>query len=98
MNQDRRVQHDTQLYNYIKNFLTAEVEHKILAKREVYHINEQPSCPLLFKLLMQKVIIDNWSNSSLMQENESNLDLYMATVKLDIEEFNRYMKLNYQGL
>ena len=97
-NQDRRAQNDAQLYHCIKNSLTPEAERKILAERDQYHINGIPSGLLLFKLLMQKAIIDTWATSSLMRENLSNLDSYMSTVKSDIEEFNRYVKLNYQGL
>ena len=73
-NQDRKAQHDAQLYHCITNSLTPEAEQKILAERDVYHINGQPSGPLLFKLLMQKVIINNWAISSLMRNNLSNLD------------------------
>ena len=97
-NQDRRAQNDAQLYHCIKNSLTPEAERKILAEREQYHINGIPSGLLLFKLLMQKAIIDTWATSSLMRGNLSNLDSYMLTVKSDIEEFNQYVKLNYQGL
>lgn len=39
MNQDRRAQHDAQLYHCIKSSLTPEAERKILAERNVYHIN-----------------------------------------------------------
>ena len=97
-NEDRRAQNNAQLYHCIKNSLTPEAERKILAERSQYHINGIPSGPLHFKLLMQKAIIDTWATSSLMRENLSNLDSYMTTVKSDVEEFNRYVKLNYQGL
>ena len=96
--QNRLAQNDAQMYHCIKNSLTPEAERKILAERESYHINNVPSGPLLFKLLMQKAIIDTWATSSLMRENLSNLDSYITTVKSDIEEFNRYVKMNYQGL
>ena len=98
-NQVQRGQLDAQLYHCIKNSVAAEGRHKILAERDTNHMNGQPSGPLLFKLLMQKVVIDNWATSSfLIQKNVSNQDSHMATVKADIEEFNRYVKLNYQGL
>lgn len=97
-NQDRRAQNDTQMYHCIKNSLSPEAERKILAERDSYHINGVPSGPFLFKLQMQKAIIDTRATSSLMKESMSNLDSYMSTVKSDIEEFNRYVKLNYQGL
>ena len=97
-NEERRAQNDAQMYHCIKNSLTSEAEHKILAERESYHINNVASGPLLFKLLMQKAIIDTWATASLMREILSNIDSYITTVKSDIEEFNRYVKLNYQGL
>ncbi len=97
-NQDWQAQNNVQLYHCIKNSLTTEAKRKILAERESYHINGVPSGPLLFQLLMQKAIIDTWATSSLMRENLSNLDSYMTTVKSDIEECNRYVKMNYQGL
>ena len=87
-NEERRAQNDAQMYHCIKNLLTCEAESKILAERESYHINNVPSGPLLFKLLMQKAIIDTWATASLMRENLLNLDSYITTVKSDIEEFN----------
>ena len=50
-NQDRRAQNNAQLYHCIKKSSTPEVERKILAEREQYHINGVPSGPLLLKLL-----------------------------------------------
>ena len=78
--------------------MTAKAERKILAERDQYHIKNILSEPLLFKLLMQKTIIGTWTPSSIMRENLFNLDSYISTVKSNIEEFNRYIKLNYQGL
>ena len=46
--------------------------------------------------LKQKAIIDYWATLSLMRENLSNLDSHMATMKSDIEEFNRFVNLSYQ--
>ena len=97
-NEDGRAQNSAQLYHCIKNSLTLEAERKILAERNQYHLDGVPSGTLLFKLLIQKATIDTWATSSLMRENLSNLHSYMTTVKSDVEEFNRYVKLNYQGL
>mmetsp|Transcript_26511 Transcript_26511/g.47908 ORF Transcript_26511/g.47908 Transcript_26511/m.47908 type:complete len:172 (+) Transcript_26511:524-1039(+) len=47
---------------------------------------------------MQKAIIDTRATSSLLRENLSSLDTYMATIKSNIEEFNEYVKQNYEGL
>ena len=90
-NEERRAQNDAQIYHCIKNSLASEAERKIPAERESYHINNVPSGPLLFKLLMQKAIIDTWATASLMREYLLNLDSYITTVKSDIEEFSRYV-------
>lgn len=57
-----------------------------------------PFGPILFKLLMQNVTLDTWATSSLMSNYVSNLDSYKASVKSDVEEFNRFVILNYQGI
>ena len=60
--------------------------------------NQNPSSTLLFKLLMQKAIINMRATTSLLCENLSSLDTYMAMVNSNIEEFNKYIKMNYKGL
>jgi hypothetical protein len=50
-----------------------------------YHIRQHPCSMLLFKLLMQKAVIDTHSTSSLLRENLSNLDTYMSTIKRNIK-------------
>jgi hypothetical protein len=47
---------------------------------------------------MQKAVIDTHATSSLLRENLSNLDTYMSTVKSNIKEFNKYVKVNWEGL
>jgi hypothetical protein len=50
-----------------------------------YHIGQHPCTMLLYKLLMQKAVIDTHSTSSLLWENLSNLDTYMSTIKRNIK-------------
>jgi hypothetical protein len=101
-NQTRQSQNDYQMFHCIMNSLTEEGRLKILTEQDKYHIgaanDRTPSGPLLFKLLMQKAIIDTRATSSLLRENLSSLDTYMATIKSNIEEFNEYVKQNYEGL
>ena len=94
----RQAQNDSQLYHCIKNSLTTDAERKILSERDTYHINNVPSGSLLFKHLMQKSIVDSRATVSMMKENLSNLDSYMTSVNSNVEEFNQYVKLNYDGL
>jgi hypothetical protein len=75
---------------------------KILAEQDKYHVgegtNRRACAALLFKLLMQKAIIDTRATASLLRENLSSLDTYMSTVKSNIEQFNKYVKVNWEGL
>jgi hypothetical protein len=97
-NDTRQAQNNAQLYHCIQNTLTKEGQLKILAERDKYHINHVPCGPLLFKLLMQKAIIDTRATASLFRDNLSSLDTYIVTVNSNITDFNDYVKRNYEGL
>ncbi len=82
---------------------TKEGHIKILAKQDKYHVSQGKNChacaALLFKLLMQKAIINTCATSSLLHENLSSLDSYMLTVnRSNIKQFNKYIKVNWEGL
>jgi hypothetical protein len=98
----RQAQNNIQMYHCISSSLTKEGRIKILAEQDKYHIgegdNHKPCGPLLFKLLMQKAIIDTRATASLLRENLSSLDTYMAKIQSNIEEFNKYIKVNWEGL
>lgn len=95
---NRQSQNDTQMYHCIKNSLTPEAEIKILAERSKYHIGDTPCGPLLYKLLMQKAIVDIRATGSLLRSNLIELDSYMSSIKSDVQAFNNHVKLNYEGL
>ena len=97
-NDTRQAQNNFQMYTCIMASLTKDGRTKILAEQSKYHIGQRPCATLLFKLLMQKAVIDTRATSSLLRENLSNLDTYMSTVKSNIEEFNKYVKVNWEGL
>lgn len=100
--ESRQAQNNNQMYHCIMNSLTKDGQAKILAEQSKYHTgegnNRRPSGPLLFKLLMQKAVIDTRATASLLRENLSSLDTYMPTVNSNIEDFNKYVKNNYEGL
>jgi hypothetical protein len=99
-NNTRQAQNNFQMYTGIMASLTKDGCTKILAEQNKYHIRQHPCTNpnLLFKLLMQKAVINTHETSSLLQESLSNLDTYMSTVKSNIKEFNKYVKVNWEGL
>jgi len=100
--ESRRAQNNMQMFTCIMASLTKEGRIKILAEQDKYHVgegtNRRACAALLFKLLMQKAIIDTRATASLLRENLSSLDTYMSTVKSNIEQFNKYVKVNWEGL
>ena len=59
---------------------------------------ETPVVELLFKLMMQKAVINTRATDTYLRNNLTNLDTYIYTLNLDIENFNQYVKLNVDGL
>lgn len=100
--ESRQAQNNNQMYHCIMNSLTKDGQTKILSEQDKYHTGQgndrRPSGPLLFKLLMQKAVIDTRATASLLRENLSSLDTYMSTINSNVKEFNLYVKTNYEGL
>jgi hypothetical protein len=101
-NESRRAQNNMQMFTCIMASLTKEGRIKILAEQDKYHVgqgaNRHACAALLFKLLMQKAVIDTRATASLLRENLSSLNTYMSMVKSNIEQFNKYVKVNWEGL
>ena len=57
-----------------------------------------PSGTILFKLPMQKLIIGTRKTAGKFQDNILSLDTYMTSVNKNGEDFNCYVKLNYERL
>jgi hypothetical protein len=100
--ESRHAQNNMQMFTCIMASLTKEGCIKILAKQDKYHVGEGAIChactALLFKLLMQKAIINTRVTASLLCKNLSSLNTYMSMVKSNIEQFNKYVKVNWEGL
>ena len=94
----RQTKHYDQLYHCLKNSLTASGTAKIISESTKYHIGSNTCGALLFKLLIHNAIIDTRSTASNIRENLSSIDTYTATVKSEIDKFNEYAKINYEGL
>ncbi len=65
---EQQAQTSMQLNHCIKNSITDETHIKIVAKQKEYIKHGAELCELLFKLLMQKGIIDTCSISSHLRE------------------------------
>lgn len=96
--QGRAAQNAVQMHHCIMNSLSSEGNLKIVSEMERYFVNQVPVGPLLFKLLMQKAIVDTRATSTHLRENLTNLDSYITTVDSNIETFNQYVKVNRDGL
>jgi len=97
-NNSRRSQNAQQMYYCIMASLTESGKNKIISEAEQYTVNNEFSGPDLFKLLMNKAIIDTRATSTTLLSNLMNLDDYMSTCNSNIELFNQHAKINYEGL
>jgi len=61
-------------------------------------VNGKESGVLLFKLIMQKAVVDTRATSSFFRENLTSLDSYITTIDSNIELFNQYVNINRAGL
>ena len=77
--------------------LSKEGQKKILAERAKYHISNSLCGHLLFKIIKQKSIIYICMTGTRFCKNLSILDTYMFTANLNSKEFDKYVKLNYEG-
>ena len=60
--------------------------------------DKTPVGEFLFKLIINKAIIDTRATANHLRENITNLDTYMSTVNSGIEKFNLYVKVKVDGL
>ena len=60
--------------------------------------DETPVGELLFKLMMKKPIIDTISTATHLWDNLANLDTYMPTVNLDIENLLELSPMGTLGM
>ena len=96
--QTRKAQNSYQMYMCISNSLTDEGRAKILTDTAVYTVNNIPSGPLMFKLLMTRAATDTRATVTYIRTSLSQLDQYMVSIDSDIEKFNLYVKKLRQDL
>ena len=96
--QNHHAQNSVQMFKCISSSITEAAHLKIIMETETYTRHGAEAGPILFKLLMQKAIVDTCSTMNYFHENLSSLDTYMASINSDIIEFNKYVKLNCDSL
>jgi hypothetical protein len=82
----------------IKESLSDAGKLKILSESDKWKVNGKESGVLLFKIIMQKAVIDTRATSSFFRENLTSLDAYITTIDSNIELFNQYVNINRTGL
>ena len=99
VNSDTRyTQNNDQLWHCLKNSLTASGTTNIITNSNKYHIRSNPCGYFLFKIILQKAIVDTRATASNMMENLYSIDNYIATSKYDINKFNKYIKIVYRNI
>ena len=53
---------------------------------------------LLLKFLIHNSIVNTSAIDNLLRENLTSLDTYIATIQSNIETFNKYVKVNADGM
>ena len=61
-------------------------------------VKKSPSTALLYKILIQKAIIDTRATTYKFRISLNNLSTYMGTVNSNIELFNHHVKNAVEGL
>ena len=71
---------------------------KMVSEEQQYAINNHHSAALVFKVAMNKAIVDTRATASHFRTNLASLDAYMSSVNSDIDKFNLYVKQAVRGL
>ena len=65
--------------------MTEAAHLKIVTELDKCMEGETPVGEQLFKLIIQKSVIDTWATATYLRDNLTNLDTYMSTVKFYIK-------------
>ena len=83
--QTRQSQNSVQLFHCLTKSMTEAAHLKIVTESDKYMEGETPVGEQLFKLIIQKSVIDTWATATYLRDNLTNLDTYMSTVKFYIK-------------
>ena len=95
---NRQSQNNQMFVKLIIESITTKVRQKISNEEQTISINGVRVGALIFKLIMNKTIIDTRATSAAFRRDLSNLDIFMATCNSNIETFNEHVNSAVSGL
>ena len=96
--ESRQKQNNQMMVECLLASLTEACFYKINNEESKYMVKKVLSLALLYKLVMQKVIIDRRATTYKFRTSLNNLSTYMGTVNSNIELFNYHVKNAEKGL
>lgn len=95
----RLAQNNFQMYQCLSASINDKMKKRLLAKQDIYIINDTPIAAIYYKLLMSKCQLDTKATVASIREKIRNLDQSIVT-KFDcnIKEFNEYVDGLVEGL
>ena len=93
----RKAQNYFQMYHCISNSITESAHLNIVAELYKYTLQGTHVGEILFKLLIQKVVIETRSTDYNLRENLTNLETYTTTVNSNIYTFKHHLKVSVGG-
>ena len=87
-------------YTCIMMSLSEEGRKKITSEPQSYHVGKEctyPSAAMLFKVLMNRALVDNRTTTTMYRNNLAALEIHIGVVNSDIV-FNRYVMDNRAAL
>ena len=96
-----QAQNNMMWYTCILNILTKDGRKKITSEPQSYHVHQEchdPSGAMLFKLFMNKALVDNRTTTTLYCNNLISIEVHMGVVNSNIEHFNQFVQDNGQAL
>jgi hypothetical protein len=96
--QSRARQNNTMMANCLSASLTADAAARLLTYCKEYTFNGIEYVPLMYKIIMRLVTIDNAATTQTLQDNLNNLGTYAATVNGDINKIHGEFDKNLSQL
>ena len=94
----RESQNNQMLVKLITESISPKVRQKIGNNEAAFTVDGIRIGTLMFKLIMNKTIIDTRATAAAFRRDLSNLDIFMATCNSNIELFNEHVSTAVEGL
>ena len=97
-NDGRASQNNQMLVKLITESISPKVRKRIGNNEDAFTVEGVRIGTLMFKLIMNKTIIDTRATAAAFRRDLSNLDIFMATCNSNIELFNEHVNTAVEGL